>query len=93
MYAAPFAGFRYTHRLEESKESDNANSSTTTEEKPFNNNKKKQEHEQEQRENHRGKTVRRALLSKAPLVDIPETAVANRDRNLKEEVVRDEEKD
>ena len=62
VYAAPFAGFRYTRRLEESKESDNANSSTTTEEKPFNNNKKKQEHEQEQRENHRGKTVRRALL-------------------------------
>merc|ERR1712072_867069 len=46
------------------------------------------EHEQEQRGNHRGETVRRALLSKAPLVDIPETAVANRDRNLKEEVVR-----
>ena len=92
VYAAPFAGFRYTHRLEESKESDNANSSTTTEEKPFNNNKKKQEHEQEQRENHRGKTVRRALLSKAPLVDIPETAVANRDRNLKEEVNRTKKK-
>ena len=92
VYAAPFAGFRYTRRLEESKESDNANSSTTTEEKPFNNNKKKQEHEQEQRENHRGKTVRRALLSKAPLVDIPETAVANRDRNLKEEVVRTKKK-
>ena len=92
VYAAPFAGFRYTRRLEESKESDNANSSTTTEEKPFNNNKKKQEHEQEQRENHRGKTVRRALLSKAPLVDIPETAVANRDRNLKEEVNRTKKK-
>jgi hypothetical protein len=90
VYAAPFAGFRYTHRLEESKESDNANSSTTTEE--FNNNKKKQEHEQEQRGNHRGETVRRALLSKAPLVDIPETAVANRDRNLKEEVVRTKKK-
>ena len=92
VYAAPFAGFRYTHRLEESKESDNANSSTTTEEKPLNNNKKKQEHEQEKRGNHRGVTVRRALLSKAPLVDIPETAVANRDRNLKEEVVRTKKK-
>jgi hypothetical protein len=88
VYAAPFAGFRYTHRSEES---NNNNSNNNKESRGSKKLHQQQEQEQQQHTQRHG-SVRRALLSKAPLVDIPETAVANRDRNLKEEVVRTKKK-
>ena len=90
VYAAPFAGFRYTHRSEESN-SGNKESSGAAEEKPLVNNKKQQRNTQR----HTG-AVRRALLSTSskvhPVADFPEAAVANRDRNLKEELDRTKKK-
>jgi hypothetical protein len=91
VYAAPFAGFRYTHRSEESNSGNNKESSGAAEEKPLVNNKKQQRNTQR-----RTGTVRRALLSTSlkvhPVADFPEAAVANRDRNLKEELDRTKKK-
>ena len=92
VYAAPFAGFRYTHRSEESNSGNNKESSGAAEEKPLVNNKKQQRNTQR-----RTGTVRRALLSTSLKVhpvapDFPEAAVANRDRNLKEELDRTKKK-
>ena len=91
VYAAPFAGFRYTHRSEESNSGNNKESSGAAEEKPLVNNKKQQRNTQR----HTG-AVRRALLSTSskvhPVADFPEAAVANRDRNLKEELDRTKKK-
>ena len=92
VYAAPFAGFRYTHRSEESNSGNNKESSGAAEEKPLVNNKKLQRNTQR-----RTGTVRRALLSTSLKVhpvapDFPEAAVANRDRNLKEELDRTKKK-
>ena len=92
VYAAPFAGFRYTHRSEESNSGNTKESSGAAEEKPLVNNKKQQRNTQR-----RTGTVRRALLSTSLKVhpvapDFPEAAVANRDRNLKEELDRTKKK-
>jgi hypothetical protein len=91
VYAAPFAGFRYTHRSEESNSGNNKESSGAAEEKPLVNNKKQQRNTQR----HTG-AVRRALLSASskvhPVADFPEAVVANRDRNLKEELDRTKKK-
>jgi len=102
VYAAPFAGFRYTHRSEESNNNNNNNNkesrgstATTTAGKPLVSSKK-HHHQQQQQQQHtqRHGSVRRALLSSSIShpVDFPETAVANRDRNLKEEVDRTKKK-
>jgi len=96
VYAAPFAGFRYTHRSEESNNNNSNNNkdsrgstATTTAVKPLVSSKKRQ-----QQHTQRHGSVRRALLSSSIShpVDFPETAVANRDRNLKEEVDRTKKK-
>ena len=102
VYAAPFAGFRYTHRSEESNNNNSNNNkdsrgstATTTAGKPLVSSKK-HHHQQQQQQQHtqRHGSVRRALLSSSIShpVDFPETAVANRDRNLKEEVDRTKKK-
>jgi len=92
VYAAPFAGFRYTHRSEES---NNNNSNNNKESRGSKKLHQQQEQEQQQHTQRHG-SVRRALLSSSishPAVDFPETAaVANRDRNLKEEVDRTKKK-
>lgn len=102
VYAAPFAGFRYTHRSEESNNNNNNNNkesrgstATTTAGKPLVSSKKHHQQQQEQQQHtQRHGSVRRALLSSSIShpVDFPETAVANRDRNLKEEVDRTKKK-